>query len=75
MEELIVELDQRYSVVVMCSSSATPFGDAAVLSRLADGVVVVVGEGSSRRQLGAALDALDVADAPIAGLVLQRGTR
>ena len=75
MEELIVELDQRYSVVVMCSSSATPYGDAAVLSRLADGVVVVVGEGSSRRQLGAALDALDVADAPIAGLVLQRGTR
>jgi polysaccharide biosynthesis transport protein len=75
MEDLVDELRRRYERIVLDSPPLLATGDAAVVSRLADGVVVVVSTGSSRRRLSEALDMLAEVEAPVLGLVLNRGPR
>lgn len=75
MEDVMEELRRRYQRIVLDSPPLLSAGDAAVVSRLADGVVVVVSTGSSRRRLNEALDMLAEVEAPVLGLVLNRGSR
>jgi polysaccharide biosynthesis transport protein len=75
MEDVMEELRRRYERIVLDTPPLLTAGDAAVVSRLVDGVVVVVSTGSSRRRLNEALDMLAKVEAPVLGLVLNRGSR
>ncbi|GAB2504762.1 polysaccharide biosynthesis tyrosine autokinase [Promicromonospora xylanilytica] len=69
--DLIAAARSAYDVVVIDAPPLLPVSDAAVLSTMADGVVVVVGARRVRRQqLTQALRALAVVEAPVLGLIL-----
>lgn len=73
MRETLRELEQRFDVVIIDAPPLLPVTDAAVLSTIADGTVVVVGTGSTRReQLAASIRALEHVNANILGLVLNK---
>ncbi len=76
MVEVLRFLASRYDHVIIDGPPLLPVTDSAVLSRLADGAMVVVGSGIvARDQLGAALQTLATANASLLGVVLNRVPR
>ncbi len=70
---LIVELRRRYDVVIFDSPPLLPVSDAAVLAKHADGAIVTVTAGRTRRrQLQLALETLEVASADVLGIIVTR---
>jgi succinoglycan biosynthesis transport protein ExoP len=73
MADLLVLLRSRYDVVLLDSAPLLPVTDGAVLSRMTDGALVVVGCRTTRRhQVADALSALDAVGARVLGLVLNQ---
>ncbi|WIY83004.1 polysaccharide biosynthesis tyrosine autokinase [Propionimicrobium sp. PCR01-08-3] len=73
MQQLIENASKRYDTVIVDAPPLLPVTDATVLSRIADGTLVVVGAGVAKRpELDAALEKLDMVDARILGLLLTR---
>ncbi|MFN7951156.1 MAG: polysaccharide biosynthesis tyrosine autokinase [bacterium] len=73
MHEAIAELASRFDYVVVDSGPTLPVPDALVLSRLVDGVVLVVDSSRTARELvQAARDRLDQAGARMLGVVLNQ---
>ena len=73
MAKLIAAASERYDTVIIDSPPLLPVTDAAVLSRLSDGMLVVVGAGTVKRpELGNALASLERVDARVLGLLLNR---
>jgi capsular exopolysaccharide synthesis family protein len=71
MSELLKTLEDRADVIVLDSPPLLPVTDAAVLARHADGAVLVVRHGKTRReQVTRALEALQGVDARLLGTVL-----
>ena len=52
MQQLIAEASRRYDTVIIDSPPLLPVTDAAVLSRVTDGTLVVVGSSIARRRAG-----------------------
>ncbi|MCU1656112.1 MAG: protein tyrosine kinase [Pseudonocardiales bacterium] len=76
MEELIANLRTRFDMIIIDTPPLLPVTDAAVVSVLADGAVVVVRHGkTSRAQLTAALQSLDSVGARVLGTVLNMSPR
>ncbi len=76
MTETLQTLQDRFDYVVIDAPPLLPVTDAAVLSTVADGVVVVVGAGTTtREQLRKSLQALEQVKARVLGLVLNRLAR
>lgn len=72
-EQAIAELRRRFGFVVIDMSPIVPFSEGAQLSRLADGVVLVVRSGRTKRELvQRALELLSDAGATVLGTVLNR---
>ena len=73
MEATLRELESRFDVVILDAPPLLPVTDAAVLSTLAGGTLVVVGAGIvDRDHLSKALQALEAVKANILGLVVNR---
>ena len=73
MQQLLAEASRRYDTVIIDAPPLLPVTDAAVLSRITDGTLVVVGSSIARRpQLAKALEALERVDTRILGLLLTR---
>jgi capsular exopolysaccharide synthesis family protein len=71
MIDTLRELESRFDVVIIDSPPLLPVTDAAVLSSIAGGTVVVVGAGMvDRDHLAKSLQALDAVNARVLGLVL-----
>lgn len=71
MRAVIEELETTHDVVLLDAPPLLPVTDAAVLSALAGGALVVVRVGRTRReQLGRAIDNLRAVDARVLGVVL-----
>jgi capsular exopolysaccharide synthesis family protein len=69
--DLLAAARSAYDVVIVDAPPLLPVSDAAVLSTMADGVVVVVGARRVRRQqLTQALRALAGVEAPVLGFIL-----
>lgn len=76
MAAVIAELTTMYDHVLIDTAPLLPVVDAAVLARMVDGAVVVVGSGSTQReQVDEALASLAKVDARVLGLVLNRVKR
>ncbi len=73
MERTLRELENRFDIVIIDAPPLLPVTDAAVLSTVAGGTVVVVGAGlATRDHLGRALQALEAVQATVLGLVVNR---
>lgn len=73
MSALLEQLMQIYDIVLMDSPPLLPVTDAAILSNLGDGALVVVGAGQTRRpQLRKALETLEQAEGHLFGIVLNK---
>lgn len=73
MRALLAELAERFEYVVIDAPPLLPVTDAAVLSKIVDGTIVVVGASIVRRhQLSQALSTLAGVDAKVLGLLLNR---
>lgn len=73
MVALLAELAGRYEHIIIDSPPLLPATDAAVLSKLTGGVVMVVGAGRANRdQVEKALDALGTVGAHVLGVVMNR---
>jgi non-specific protein-tyrosine kinase len=71
--KLFESLAGVFDLIVIDSPPVLPVADAAVLAGLADGVIVVVGSGTTeRRTLAKTLDRLSQVDAQLLGTVLNR---
>jgi polysaccharide biosynthesis transport protein len=71
MVALLRQLQQRYDVVIIDAPPLLPVTDAAVLSRICDGAVIVVRYGKTKReQLERTANALATVDARILGTVM-----
>lgn len=71
MDNLVRELEARYDYVIIDSPPLLPVTDAAVMSRLAGGAVVVVGANRiNRDQLKRALEILETVGAQVLGVVM-----
>jgi succinoglycan biosynthesis transport protein ExoP len=71
MIETLRELESRFDVVIIDSPPLLPVTDAAVLSSIAGGTVVVVGAGLvDRDHLARSLQSLDAVNGRVLGLVL-----
>ncbi|WP_426565227.1 polysaccharide biosynthesis tyrosine autokinase [Angustibacter sp. McL0619] len=71
MNDMLRDLENRYDYVIIDAPPLLPVTDAAVLSRLAGGAVVVVGASRvNRDQLSRAFDILDTVGAQVLGVVL-----
>jgi non-specific protein-tyrosine kinase len=69
--ELLASFQAVADLVIIDSPPLLPVTDSLVLSRRVDGVILVVGAGSTRRrQLSRAVGMLNQADAPVLGAVL-----
>ncbi|UNX55371.1 formate--tetrahydrofolate ligase [Georgenia sp. TF02-10] len=76
MTALLEQLTRTYDVVLLDSPPLLPVTDAAVLSRLADGALVVVGaDRIHKAQLADSLAAVDAVDARVLGVVLNKVER
>ncbi|WP_188669085.1 polysaccharide biosynthesis tyrosine autokinase [Tersicoccus solisilvae] len=72
-ESLIAELGARYDIVVMDTAPLLPVTDTLPLSKLADGTIVVIRSGHTRRpQLRSALESLNTIHARVLGVALNR---
>lgn len=73
MSQLVKELELAFDVVIIDAPPLLPVTDAAVLSQHVGGVVVVVGAQKAREQdLDKALKALEMVDARLLGVVVNR---
>ena len=73
MNETLRELESRFDVVIIDAPPLLPVTDAAVLSTIVGGTVVVVGAGLvNRDHLARALQSLDAVKGRVLGLVLNR---
>jgi capsular exopolysaccharide synthesis family protein len=73
MSDLAAEIAERYDVVVYDTAPVLPVTDALVLSRVADGVVLVAGMRTVRRpEVEESLEALARVDSRLFGLVVNR---
>jgi len=73
MRAVLDELRQRFDYVIIDAPPVLPVTDAAVVSRLADGAVMVVGAGVIKKEdLSRALDTLETVGARVLGLVMNR---
>lgn len=73
MADLLQQLQTRFDYVVVDAPPLLPVTDAAVLSRLVDGTIVLVGAGTVHRdQLARSMGALENVGANVLGLVLNR---
>lgn len=73
MDRLIEELRGRFAMLVLDATPLVSFPEGIQFSRAADGVVVVIRSGRTKRELVAkALDSLDEAGASVLGTVLNR---
>ncbi len=72
LESLVEEARERYERVVVNSTPMPEHGDALFLSRLTDGVVVVVRTGTAVRAVQEAVERLDRAGTTVIGVVLNR---
>jgi polysaccharide biosynthesis transport protein len=76
MSKLLDELSTIYDIIIMDSPPLLPVTDAAVLSRVAEGTLVVVGADRIHRpQLQEALDSLGTVKANLLGVVLNKVAR
>lgn len=75
MNDLLRSLCDSYEMIILDTAPLLPVTDGAVLSKLADGALVVVGADRAHRQhVTGAVDALHRVEANILGLVLNRAT-
>lgn len=73
MRKLVDEATQRYDVVILDTPPLLPVTDAAILSRITSGALIVVGSRIVRRpELDAALASLDRVETRVLGLVLNK---
>ena len=73
MKRLLAELRKMADVIVLDSPPATILSDAAILSTQADGVLLVLDSGATRREVAKrALDALLQVNARVVGVLLNR---
>jgi polysaccharide biosynthesis transport protein len=73
MIQTVRELESRFDVVIIDSPPLLPVTDAAVLSTIVGGTVVVVGAGMvDRDHLARSLQSLDAVDGRVLGLVVNR---
>ena len=71
--ELLFRLQSDFDVVLIDSPPVLPVTDATVLSTWVDATVMIAAAGvTTRKQLRTAIDLLRQAEAPLAGLVLNR---
>ena len=71
MEAVLERLAARADVVLLDTPPVVPFADAAVLSRRVDGVLLVVGAGTVKRDLARKARAqLEAVQAPVLGVVV-----
>lgn len=71
MQLVIRELEANYDYVLIDAPPLLPVTDATVLSRIAQGAIIVVGSGKIRReQLRRSIETLAAVDAPVHGLIL-----
>lgn len=76
MQRLIAELESKFDVVLIDAPPLLPVTDAAVVSSLADGVLLVVRAGSTKReQVTRSKELLAGVDARVLGIVLNRVDR
>jgi capsular exopolysaccharide synthesis family protein len=75
MAGLLKDLISQYDVVILDSSPLLPVTDAAVLSSVVDGVLVVIGAATHRPQFREALDSLHAAGGHAFGVVLNKVVR
>lgn len=76
MANVLEYLTSNYDMVLVDTPPLLPVTDAAVLSKLTGGALVVVGvDRLHRNQLGEALGALETVDARVLGIVLNRQRR
>lgn len=76
MQQLVLELENLYDLVIIDSPPVLAVTDAAILARHTAGVLVVVASGTrgvvSRSQLSRTLDDLAAVDAAVLGIVMNR---
>ncbi|WP_256793827.1 polysaccharide biosynthesis tyrosine autokinase [Terrabacter sp. Ter38] len=73
MEQLVEDLAERFDYVLIDAPPLLPVTDAAVLSTIVDGAIVVVGAGVAQREhVRRALDSLEAVNGSVLGLILNR---
>lgn len=73
MHALIAELTNRFDMVIVDAPPLLPVTDAAVLSRVTDGAVIVVGAGIIKREhLTRTIQRLDQAQGHLLGIILNQ---
>jgi capsular exopolysaccharide synthesis family protein len=73
MRDTLRELERRFDYVLIDAPPLLPVTDAAVLSTVADGVVLIVGAGTTtREQLHKSLQSLEQVKGRLLGLVLNK---
>ncbi|WP_284755449.1 polysaccharide biosynthesis tyrosine autokinase [Arthrobacter sp. efr-133-R2A-120] len=73
MKELLKELEAEFDVILIDAPPLLPVTDAAILSRITEGVVLLIGAGRTQRQdLRRALDSLELIGARKLGVILNR---
>jgi polysaccharide biosynthesis transport protein len=73
MESLLQELLQRANIVIFDSPSLLPVTDAAILSNITDGALLVVRSGKTKREaLASGAEAVRAAGSQVLGVVLNR---
>ncbi|MGO4599383.1 polysaccharide biosynthesis tyrosine autokinase [Terrabacter sp. 2RAF25] len=73
MEQLVTDLSERYDYVLIDAPPLLPVTDAAVLSTIVDGALVVVGAGVAQREhVRRALESLEAVNGSVLGLILNR---
>lgn len=73
MEQLIEDLTERFDYVLIDAPPLLPVTDAAVLSTIVDGALVVVGAGVAQREhVRRALESLEAVNGLVLGLILNR---
>lgn len=74
MQRLLGALKERADVVLLDSPPILPVTDATVLAPIVDGMVLVIASGSPRAALLKAREQLDLAEAPLLGVVMNKVT-
>lgn len=70
---LLAHATATYDVVILDAPPLLPVTDAAILSRMTSGALLVVGSGEVRRpQLSGALDSLEAVEGRVLGIVLNK---
>ena len=73
MRNLVKELEQEYDMVILDSPPVGMFTDAAVLSTIVDGVIVVCVAGKTKRDdISKSIDSLNKVSANLIGVVLNK---